>query len=252
MIVDGLSHVGNVRTSNEDAMTWDPEIGFAAVADGMGGHQAGEVASRLALDALHSFLRKSAESDDFTWPFGINPQRSLTANRLITALKIANRRIFKRSEEVSDYLGMGTTVVAVLVEHARVTFASVGDSRIYVLSDGELRQLTRDDTWLVLLSQEPGVTAETLKTHPMRNVLTNVVGAKPEIDTDVHELTLGAGQTLLLTTDGLHNALPPELMASIIAEQPDLKGAAGALVRAALERDGKDNITAVLVRAGSS
>lgn len=243
----GLTHIGNVRTSNEDAMIWDEAIGFAAVADGMGGREAGEVASRLALEALHHFLGKSATTTDFTWPFGINPAKSLTANRLMTALKIANRRVFKRSEEAPDYVGMGTTIVAVVVEDDRVTFASVGDSRIYMLSDGTARQLTVDDSWLVLLSKEPGITAEALSTHPMRNVLTNVLGAKPDIDVEVQE-TVFRGETLLLSSDGLHNSVPPQFMASAVAARPELRGAAEELVRAALERDGKDNITALLVR----
>lgn len=250
MTVTGASHIGHVRKTNEDAMLWAPEIGFAAVADGMGGHQAGEVASQLALDTVHVFLRKSATTSDFTWPFGINPARSLNANRLMTAFKIANRRVFKRSEEMSEYV-MGTTLVAVLVEGNQVTYASVGDSRIYALDGGVLRPLTVDDSWRVLLAREPGITEEALRTHPMRNVLTNVIGAKPDLELEVHEMPWN-GETLLLSSDGLHNPLSPETMAEILCMRADPRDAAEALVRAALDRDGKDNITAVVVRPGGA
>jgi protein phosphatase len=250
MTVNGLSHTGHVRKSNEDAMVWDADIGFAAVADGMGGHDAGEVASNLALETVHAFLRKSATSSDFTWPFGINPHRSLTANRLMTALKIANRRVFKRSEDVSDYV-MGTTIVAVLIDDSRVTFASIGDSRIYALDTSAIRQLTTDDSLRALLAKEPGMTEEALNVHPMRNVLTNAIGAKQDIEVDVHEMPWH-GETLLLSSDGLHGALTAEAMADIVRARPDVIDAANALVRAALEADGKDNITAVIVRPADS
>jgi protein phosphatase len=243
----GLTHTGNVRPSNEDAMVWDDTIGFAAVADGMGGHQAGDVASLMALEALHHFLRKSAQTTDFTWPFGINPAWSLTANRLMTGIKIANRRVYKQSEDSAEYVGMGTTIVAVLVEDGRVTFASVGDSRIYMMSGDTLRQLTEDDSWMVMLAKEPGITAEALRAHPMRHVLTNVVGAKPDVTFQVQEQPLN-GETLLLTSDGLHNALTAEDMASLLTGKPDLHTAANALIGAALAKDGADNLTALLVR----
>jgi PPM family protein phosphatase len=246
IIVTGVSHIGHVRTTNEDAMIWDAGIGFAAVADGMGGHQAGEVASHLALDTVQWFLQKSAATSDFTWPFGINPGRSLNANRLMTAFKIANRRVFKRSEEMSDYV-MGTTLAAVLVDGNRLTYASVGDSRIHALADGALRALTVDDSWRVLLAKEPGMTDDALRTHPMRNVLTNVIGARPDVEVDVQEM-VWSGETLLLSSDGLHNALTPETMAAILRSPSGGIDAADALVRAALDGNGKDNITAVVVR----
>ncbi len=248
MTAAGATHIGHVRKSNEDAMIWDPEIGFAAVADGMGGHQAGDVASQLPLETVHVFLRKSATNSDFTWPFGINPSRSLNANRLMTAFKIANRRVFKRSEEMSEYV-MGTTLVAVLVEGHQVAYASVGDSRIYTLGGGALRPLTVDDSWRVLLAREPGITEEALRSHPMRNVLTNVIGAKPDLELEVHEMTW-TGERLLLSSDGLHTALTPEAMAQILCTHRDAAEAADVLVRAALDRDGKDNITAVVVEPG--
>ena len=243
----GLTHQGNVRTSNEDAMVWDEALGFAAVADGMGGHQAGDVASTLALESLHHFLSKSAQTTDFTWPFGINPAWSLTANRLMTGVKIANRRVYKQSEEGTDYVGMGTTLVAVLVDGGRITFANVGDSRLYLFSAGVLRQLTVDDSWMVLLAKEPGITPEALRTHPMRHVLTNVVGAKPDVNFEVHEQPV-SGETLLLSSDGFHNVLSSEFMASVLERERDLSTAAQALMQTALAANGNDNLTVLLVR----
>jgi serine/threonine protein phosphatase PrpC len=247
MKVHGISHPGTTRSHNEDAMTWDEELGFVAIADGMGGHQAGEVASQLALDAMLNFMRKSASKADFTWPFGINPLVSFTANRLGTAIRLGNSRVFKGGEESPHYLGMGTTVVALVVEGTRVTYASVGDSRLYAFKDGVLRQLTTDDSWVVLLANEPGMTPEILRAHPMRNVLTNVVGARTELVVDTAEM-LVPGETLMLSSDGVHGVLSDETMASIIANEPDLARASQALIQAAMDNRSTDNVTAVLVK----
>jgi protein phosphatase len=219
-----------------------------AVADGMGGHNAGEVASRLALEAASAFLHKSARNDDFTWPFGVNPALSFAANRLMTAVKIANRRVFRASEERTDYTGMGTTLVAALVEESRFCFASVGDSRIYLVDSSEIRQLSQDDSWVVMLSNEPGLDAAILKKHPMRHVLTNVLGARSEIEVSVNEFTLRESATLLLCTDGLHGPVPDELLRSITCGEADLQRAADRLLQAAMDRGGTDNITVLLAR----
>ncbi len=248
MLVHGVTHVGNLRDSNEDAMVWDESLGLVAVADGMGGRLAGEVASRLALEALRGFLARSALTTDFTWPFGIDPRRSLTANRLMTALRIANRRVFKQSEATAEYVGMGTTVVAVVADESVVSVASVGDSRLYMLVDGYLQQVTRDDSWTVMLSATPGVTEETLKRHPLRNVLTNVVGAKLELDFEVQDV-VWQGEPLLLSTDGLHTALSNDTMSAILRGTPDVREASEALVRAALAAGSKDDVTAIVARA---
>jgi serine/threonine protein phosphatase PrpC len=242
----GLTHQGHVRSSNEDAMTWDVAIGFVAIADGMGGHQAGEVASSIALESILNFMRKSAMTDDFTWPFGVDPKLSLTANRLITALRIGNRRVFKQSEEVPDYTGMGTTVVALVADGSQVTYASVGDSRMYSFHDGRLAQLTRDDSWLVMMSEEAGADVASLRGHPLRNVLTSVIGARPELQVGASEMTLD-NETLLLCTDGMHGAVSDEAMAAILSKATDPHTAVQSLVRAALDAGGKDNITVVLV-----
>ena len=248
LTVSSSTHPGAVRKINEDALLWDPELGLLIVADGMGGHNAGEVASHLAVDSLHSFMKMTADGDDFTWPFGINPQLSFAANRLMTAVKIANRRVFRESEANADYTGMGTTVVAALAEGAHVTFASVGDSRMYSLHGPELQQLTSDDSWVVMLQKESGFDARAFEKHPMRHVLTSVVGARPEVDTEVHEMELVNGQTIILCTDGLHGGLTDAMIRSILEAETDLQRAADRLVDTAVQRDGSDNVTILLAR----
>src|SRR6476620_4276948 len=201
------THPGNVRTINEDSSLWEPDIATIAVADGMGGHNAGEVASQMALDTMKAFLTKSASSEDFTWPFGFSPNLSFAANRLMTAIKVANRRVFRASEERSEYTGMGTTVVAAILNGAQLAYSGVGDSRIYSFDGTQLRQMTRDDSWVEMLMKESGLAASAFERHPMRHVLTSVVGARPELEVTVEELDLADGQTIMFCTDGLHGAL---------------------------------------------
>jgi serine/threonine protein phosphatase PrpC len=248
LTVSSRTHPGSVRKINEDAWLWDPEIGLLVVADGMGGHNAGEVASHLAVDTLHGFLKTSASGNDFTWPYGIRPNWSLDANRLLTALKIANDRVYRASETNTHYTGMGTTVVAALAAGPSVTFASIGDSRMYLMRESELRQLTDDDSWVVMLQKESGLDPRAFDKHPMRHVLTSVVGARPDVDAEVHELELGDGQMLMLCTDGLHGGLPDPMIRSILREESDLQRAADKLVDTAVSRDGSDNVTILLAR----
>jgi serine/threonine protein phosphatase PrpC len=248
LTVSSSTHPGAVRKINEDSLLWDAHLGLLVVADGMGGHNAGEVASHLAVDTLHAFMKRSADGDDFTWPFGINPRLSFAANRLITALKIANHRVYRESEANSEYTGMGTTVVVALAEGAHMTFVSVGDSRMYSLQESELRQLTSDDSWVVMLQKESGVDARAFDKHPMRHVLTSVVGARPEVDAEVQEMELVNGQTIMLCTDGLHGGLPDALIRSILQAETDLQRAADRLVDTAVQRDGSDNVTILLAR----
>src|SRR4030095_5270421 len=153
-----------------------------------------------------------------------------TASRLFTALKIATDRVSRASETNSDYTGMGTTVVAAIADGPSVTFASIGDSRMYLLQNSELRQLTDDDSWVVMLQKESGLDPRAFDKHPMRHVLTSVVGARADVDAEVHELELVGGQTLMLCTEGLHGGLPDPMIHSILREEPDLQRAADKLV----------------------
>jgi protein phosphatase len=250
LTVCSRTHPGTVRTINEDSSLLEPDLGVVAVADGMGGHNAGEVASQLALDTIRSFLKKSASGDDFTWPFGFSPTLSFAANRLMTAIKIANRRVFRASEERTEYTGMGTTVVAAVLEGTRLAYSSVGDSRIYSFDGSELRQITQDDSWVEMLMKESGLDASAFEKHPMRHVLTSVVGARPELDVTVQELDLVDGQTIMFCTDGLHGALSDKDVAAVLKREANLDRAAAQLVEMAVARDGKDNVTVALARYG--
>lgn len=246
----GVTHPGKVRPNNEDALFSDPETGLFIVADGMGGHQAGEVASRLAVDTIRGFLEASRGDKDLTWPFGFDPQLSFNANRLVTAVRLANRKVYQAGEEQPDYAGMGTTIVVALIDDGTLTFCGVGDSRLYLLAGTRLEQLTHDDSWVAtVLAREPGVDRATLNQHPMRHVLTNVLGARDDTDVEVGERPFRAGERLLLCSDGLHGALDDVTLQVLLAGPGTLEEIAQRLVAAALDRSGTDNITGVLVAA---
>jgi len=246
--VAGVTHPGHTRKTNEDAMIWDIALGFIGVADGMGGHRAGEIASALALDSVRQFLQEGARTTDIADRDADDAQLSPTASRLTTAIKVANRRVYQASEARADCRGMGTTLLAAVFENGVVTFGSVGDSRIYLFNGAQLRQLTRDDSWVVMLAKQSGVDQSALRTHPMRNVLTNVIGAQSETQVRLDELALG-DSTLVFCTDGLHGAVSDDAMLGILKGEPDLQKAATALVHAALDDGGRDNVTVVLARS---
>lgn len=248
LIARTRTHPGLVRPSNEDAVVWDEDLALLAIADGMGGHNAGEVASRVALDAVRAFVRDSAAAEDITWPFGMDPNLSRAANRLVTAIKIANRRVHRSAEEHAEYVGMGTTLVAGIVEGRCLTYASVGDSRLYSMQGATLKRLTRDDSWIAVIGEKSGLDAATLKNHPMRHVLTSVIGAQPGVDVMTQELELADGEKLLMCTDGLHGTVNDDAMREMLASEPDLDTTADRLVESALAAGGPDNITLLIAR----
>ncbi len=247
LVAYGTTDRGPVRPINEDCMEVDLALGVFIVADGMGGHNAGEIASRLASDTIRGFFKRTTEVDEFTWPFGIDPRLSYDANRLLTAVKLANRRVFRAGESRDDYTGMGTTVVAVVAGRSRAAYAAVGDSRIYSFVDGRLEQLTRDESWTAALGGEAGLDAGMVGGHPMRHVLTNVIGARDDVQAQVGERELARGERLLLCSDGVHGALDDASIADILASEAGARAASEALVASALARGATDNVTAVVV-----
>jgi protein phosphatase len=240
-----VTHPGRVRTINEDAFLCEPESGLFIVADGMGGHHAGEVASTLAIETVRTFLTRTRDGENVTWPYGIDPDLSFHANRMHTAIKLANRRVFKEGESREDYTGMGTTIVATVVADDRLVVASVGDSRLYAFSNDTLVQLTEDDTWVRMTGVVDSALAAN---HPMKHVLTNVIGARDAVEFSVTERPLAGEGTLLLSTDGLHGVLDPAFIASVLRTDGQPEEVAGRLVQAALEAGSSDNITALVVR----
>ena len=247
MRAGGCSDRGPVRRTNEDALFKDEELGLLIVADGMGGHAAGEVASRLAIEAVAGFIRRTSEDQEFSWPYGIDSGLSFNANRLRTAVHLANRRVFREAENHDDYTGMGTTIVAALVLDGRAAIAHVGDSRMYRAANGQLQQLTRDDSWAAtVLGQSPPDGANSAEQHPMRHVLTNVLGARDNTEIHLQECRVGPNELLLLCTDGLHGALADAQIKELLIAQASMDRTAEALVRAALERGSRDNVTALV------
>jgi protein phosphatase len=247
LVADGRTHRGKVRPVNEDGFLVDLDLGFVAVADGLGGHNAGEVASALALETIQKFLVRSADGEGFTWPYGINPTLSFQGNRLMTAVKLANRRVLKAGESREDYAGLGTTIVAMLFNDEQISFTGVGDSRIYVCKDGQVRQITEDDSWAAIAGRVSGDEKPNLP-PTMKNVLTNVVGAREPLEMDVFERAVDPAETYLLCSDGLHNSMDPQTLSARLGSAEPAAPIADALVRLALERDGSDNITALVAR----
>jgi protein phosphatase len=239
----GATDIGRRRPLNEDAIHADGEL--FAVCDGMGGHKAGEVASQLAIDSVVAFVRRSGDDPEITWPYGFDPRVTLIGNRLRTAVKLANRAVFRKASSADDYTGMGTTIAVVLIPTGgtQMVIANVGDSRVYLVREGAIRQLTRDDSWAGL------ATDETLPATSLRNVLTKAIGAQADVDFDVNTHALQDGDTILLCSDGLTNMLSDaRILATVSAHGGSLEAACSALVDEANAQGGRDNISAILVR----
>lgn len=249
LAASAVSDVGRVRKTNEDAFVADLDVSLFCVADGMGGHDAGEVAAALAIDAITAFVRRSAVDTDFSWPYGIDRTLSYDGNRLRTAVQLANRKVFRTAESSNDYNGMGTTVVCALISGGRMAVAHVGDSRLYLVRRGRITRLTADDSWAAtILSQDPRMTAADVARHPMRNMLTSVIGAREQVEVHLAEHELEPGDVVLLSSDGLHGTLDDTTLAQIATNQRDLHIAAREMVDAALDAGSRDNVTALIVR----
>jgi protein phosphatase len=245
----GVTDIGRRRQLNEDAMLIDEKSGLYVVADGMGGHNAGEVASRLAVETVSNFVRRSGADEEITWPYGVDPAISINANRLRTAIMLANKRVWKEADNREDYTGMGTTIVAGLAEEEGLILCGAGDSRAYRLRGEAFDQITVDDSWVQVALSEGLLQPDEAENHPMKNIITKAVGAKQNIELTVQEETLEDGDLYLLCTDGLHGMLTQTRIVEILNEKKgELEEAVGSLVAAANENGGKDNITAVVLR----
>ena len=245
----GRTDVGRRRKVNEDSYLVSPDTSLYAVCDGMGGHNAGEVASRMAIETISAFITRSAVEKEITWPWGLDANLSFDANRLKTAIRLANARVFQAADNREELTGMGTTVVTALVSGDNMTVGSAGDSRCYVVRGGELKQLTRDDSWVSAALGEGILNSDDVERHPLRNVITKAVGARDAIDLDVLEHGLQPGDLVMLCSDGLHGMVSDQEIAKILrSSSGSLEEMSARLVDAANEAGGRDNVTVVLLR----
>jgi protein phosphatase len=223
------THVGMTRERNEDDYYAGANV--FGVADGLGGHQAGEIASKLAIQHLRE----------------IDSRERRLADALEESFRKANRAIHDRAAKDPRTKGMGTTLTAIAVEDSSAHLAHVGDSRCYLLRDGEISQLSRDHTLVARMVADGKITPQQAESHPQRSILTRALGADDEIDVDTLEITLAPGDRLLLCSDGLSSVVPEEEILRRLREANDLDGLCTALVDEANQRGGPDNVTVLVV-----
>jgi len=231
------------RTNNEDAICARPELGLFVVADGMGGYEGGEIASALAVDAIHELVRRTAGDNDVTWPYRIDPARPLCENELIVATRLAADRIAARRE--GELEQMGSTVAILRLAGDRAIIGHVGDSRVYRLRGGGLAQLTIDHSLMAQLDLTP----EAAAAFPWRHVVTRALGT-PSCEPDVTHDRAWPGDVYLLCSDGLSEVLSPQVIAALLDAPAET--ACKSLVEAAFAAGSRDNISAIVVRVNDS
>jgi PPM family protein phosphatase len=265
LFFSATTHTGVRRDSNEDSYCARPDLGLFVVADGVGGYEAGEVASRAAIEAIEGAVAETRNwTEETTWPFVYQPSLGLDGNRLNWAFHLANQRIRTEVEAAHGRQGMATTVAAVLFETEATgvtepirgaTVGHVGDSRVYRWRGNRLDRLTRDHSWVEEQVRAGALSEDEARRHPRRNLLTRALTGNGEPQPDFGWAPLTPGDALLLCTDGLFGVLSDAQIAAILAEddtQATRAAASGticdALVHAANLAGGPDNITAILVR----
>jgi PPM family protein phosphatase len=243
----GLTDVGRKRRHNEDAYLLDAERGLFVVADGMGGHAAGEVASRITVESIQEYIAATEEEHESSWPFGFNSRVSVEGNRLTTAVEKANEKVMRAVQNRPELKGMGTTVVAALFDADRATLVHVGDSRAYLFRDGELRRLTDDHSWVQEQVNAGILSEDEAKSHPLKNVVTRALGGAAHVSVDLIEVPVRPGDRFLLCSDGLTGMVPDEDLFSHFRTDGVIEKTVRQLIDTANDRGGVDNITAIVV-----
>ncbi len=236
------------RTTNEDDLAVREDLGLFIVADGMGGHAAGEVASQVAVEGIAAFVEATVKvSTDQTWPAPFDPRESVDANRLRAGFSMANRRLAARIAASRELRGMATTAVAMLVDEGAVAVAHVGDSRAYLLRHGRLARLTRDHSWVEEQIQAGTLSEAAARRHPWRNVVTRALSGSADLDVEVQELRLEPRDRVLLCTDGIFSVLDDARIGEILGREGGLDELCGVLIEETNEGGGPDNATAVVI-----
>jgi PPM family protein phosphatase len=244
----GDTHVGMTRNHNEDALHLPVDERLAIVADGMGGHASGEVASRMAVDTVVEYFKETAEEQILTWPFKVDRQGGEDVTRLVTAIKLANVKIHEQAQRDPACKGMGTTIVAALFRDDTIVVGHVGDSRLYRIREGGIHQVTEDHSLINDYIKMKRMTADEAATWPHKNVIVRALGMKESVQVDVHTEQPRLGDCYLLCSDGLSGMIGDDTIREVIGGERDLDRAAEELISAANYAGGKDNITVVLAR----
>jgi PPM family protein phosphatase len=244
----GETNVGMTRTHNEDNLHLPVDERLTIVADGMGGHASGEVASKMAVDTVVEYFQETSEEQILTWPFKVDREERADVTRLVTAIKLANLKIFEQSARDPACKGMGTTIVVSLFLDDKIIVGHVGDSRMYRVREGEITQITEDHSLINDYIKMKRMTADEAATWPHKNVIVRALGMKETVQVDVHTDVPRLGDLFLLCSDGLSGMISDEHIRDIVEHETDLDRAAERLISAANSAGGKDNITVVLAR----
>jgi protein phosphatase len=243
----GKTDQGKTRTNNVDAFLVNDRLGLYAIADGIGGHEGGEVASRLAVDALSGMLREQFAGSRSAAAFDNSPDADQYLSSLRDAVALANTTVRQAAAQDPALIGMGTTLTAVLLRPRTSVFVHVGDSRAYMFRDGTLRQLTNDHSLVAEQMRAGLITLEQARMSPYRHVITRSVGIHPEVHADFGMFELEKNDILLLCTDGLTEMVKDDDITRILSNETPA-ASAESLIRRANDNGGVDNITVVVVR----
>jgi len=243
----GLTDVGLVRKHNEDSLFLDTGLGLFVVADGLGGHAAGEVASKIVVEQMSKYIKQTANPKIIA-PLGLDDRLSLNGNRLKYAIQVSDKAIIEDITVHPERDTMGSTVVACLIEGRRVTLAHVGDSRAYLLDRHRIKQITTDHSWVAEQVELGILKPEEAKRHPFRNVITQALGNGSGLEIDVQEFDLADFETVMLCSDGLSGMVADEQILAIYDKSPNLRTAVNDLVSTAIKNGGEDNVSVVLVK----
>jgi protein phosphatase len=244
----GGTDVGRKREHNEDAIHLPLEERLAIVADGMGGHASGEVASKLAVDTVVEHFKKTAGLQSLTWPFKVDRDMRAEINRMTTSIMLANLEIHEQAAANPEQKGMGTTVDAIWFLDDAIVIGHVGDSRVYRMHDGELLQVTEDHSLINDYIKMKRVTAEEAENWPQKNVIVRALGMKDTVQVDIVTETPRLGDVYLLCSDGLTDMVGNAQIGHMLRSTRDLDQAVEMLINAANEEGGVDNITVVVAR----
>ena len=240
--------VGMKRTHNEDYFSLIEDEQLFLVADGMGGHASGEVASKMAAEVIREFYARTKD-DDATWPYKMDRQLSYVENRLVVGIKMANQRIFEAAGKDAKYKGMGTTIVSGQVVAEKFYIAHVGDSRCYRVRKGQIQQMTRDHSLLEDYKEaKPDMTEEEERNFPHKNVITRALGMRETVQVDIKAHQIQSGDLFILCSDGLSGMVEDATMLKVLGTDQSLERAVAELVDAANRNGGTDNVTTLLLQ----